>query len=169
MRPDVDLGWTVTGTPTLKGNWQSFAGATNISTNVLLGGRPSGSNAEESPLQWNSGIDLKMAYLHTISNISAGTTPAGAGDIWYWHGFTTTASGSATADITDVSARAVFAHYNGRVYAITGSGSAVTATNIQADVATTKRHFLIDFTPTSVRFYINGVLAATHTTNIPTG
>jgi len=75
-----------------------------------------------------------MAYLHTISNISAGVTPAGAGDIWYWHGFTTTAEAtSGAADITGVTARAGFAHYNGRVYAITGSGSAVTATNIQAD------------------------------------
>lgn len=66
-----------------------------------------------------------------------------------------------------MSRRAGFAHYNGRIYAITADGTTVTATNIQADAATTKRHFMIDFTPTSVKFYINGALVATHTTNIP--
>lgn len=171
MRIDTDLGWSITGTPTLQGNWQSITAATNTRFTIPLWGRASGVNAEVSNLQWNSGIDFKMAYLFTNEETSAGTTPAGTGDIWYWHGFTPAATAwtlaSTVADITDVSRRVWFAHYNGRIYAVTANGTNVETTDIQADAGYTKRHFMIDFTATSIKYYINWVLVATHTTYPP--
>jgi len=167
MRVNAYLGWTITGTPTNNGNWYSITGATNTLAYIALAGRATGSGASANTLQWDSGIDFKMAYLHTTKTLSAGTTPSGAGDFWIWHGFGSSGNASTLADITDVTRRCWFAHYNGRIYAITANGTSVTATNIQADAANTKRHYMIDFLPASVKFYINGVLVATHTTNIP--
>ena len=113
-------------------------------------------------LQWGDSIDLKAQYCQSNNVISSSTT------VYFFHGFwPTTAAGS--GDITNTSRRVGFCHYNGRIYAITADNTAVTTTNIQADTSTTKRLYGIDFTPTSCKFYINGTLVATHTTNIPSG
>lgn len=66
------------------------------------------------------------------------------------------------------------------VYTVTGTGSAETATDVTtAATATTgwntagtnyDQLYVIDYTSgTSAKFYINGTLVATHTTNLPTG
>lgn len=164
-RIDADLGWTVTGTPFLGGNWLGVSNATTTKASIPLGGRPtSATNA----VQWNSGIDFRVAYTFKTDFLSAGTTPAGAGDIWYFHGFAISSDGANTlADITDTSRRAGFACYDGRIYAVTANGTNVESTDIQADAIDTLRHHLIDFTSTQVRYYINGTLVATHTTRVP--
>jgi len=43
----------------------------------------------------------------------------------------------------------------------------VTTNLIGNDPGQVKQHYIVDFTPSSVKFYINGTLVATHTTNIP--
>ena len=165
---DSDLGWTVGGVITTTGNWIDSDDNSATKFEILLGGDP---NAIDQPLQWNDGIDFKMSYLFGNVPISDGTSPFAGTDTWFYHGFGDTAAQAANiwADITLTDkSRAGFAHYNGRVYAITTLvGTGTTATNIQADAAQTKSYYMISFTPTAVTFYINGVLKATHTTNIP--
>ena len=171
MKIDADLGWTVSGGATLStlANGTSVsiaAGSTNCTVYNSLLGR---SNHPTNTLVFNSGIDMKLSYWMINSAISAGSSPAGAGDQWYWHGFCNPSSSIDTfANITNTtSSRVGFSHYNGRIYAITCSGSATTTTDIMADTASTKRFYMIDFNQTSCKFYINGALVATHTTNIP--
>lgn len=163
-RIDADLGWTITGTPTFGANWVSVSANTNTRAYIPLYGNPT---SWDSNLDWNSGVDVRVAYLMTNNLISTGTTPSGSSDVWYFHGFGPNTSPSTIADITDVTRRAGFAHYDGRIYAVTANGTNVETTDIQADSTDTKRHFLIDFTSTQVRYYINGSLVATHTTRVP--
>jgi len=49
----------------------------------------------------------------------------------------------------------------------TRKGGSVTATNINTPAWTTERLFTVEWTPTSVKVYVDGALVATHTTNIP--
>lgn len=170
LKVDTNSKFTFTGTPVPYPNATTISStAASVSTVTKLLGRANA--AHELPILFDSGIDLKLSYWMVNSNISAGATPVGAGKLWYFHGITDGAGATVNAvtDITNTAiARAGFTHYNGRIYTVTCSTSATTSTDIQADAATTKRIFTIDYTPTSVKFYINGSLVATHTTNIPT-
>jgi len=167
LHVDADLGWSITGTPAYHANGFSIAATTNARVNLTLLGRP---DSYDNGVLFSSGIDCKIAYWFIPISASAGTTAAGAGDIWFFHGFTdATGSNSSVSDITSFSDRkAGFSHYNGKIYTLTADGSAVTATEVDAtDDGQVKKHYLVAFTPTSVTFYINGTLVATHTTNIP--
>jgi hypothetical protein len=166
LRPDANLGWTVTGTMTKYANGIVMQTIGNSRLDTTLAGAPTNNNA----LGWNSGIDLRMAYVFTPVGVSLGTTPSGSSDKWYFHGFGDNTAASTSGDITNTADRRIgFAHYNAKIYAVTCNGSAVTATEVDStDDGAVKKHYLIDFTPTAARFYINGVLVATHTTNIPT-
>lgn len=167
MNVDANTGWTMTGTITKRGNWFNSANATTAGASISLGGR---TTSESENLLWDSGIDLKISYFFNPGTTSAGTTPAGAGDIWFFHGLANTnlTSAADAGDITQVTRRVGFAHYNAKVYTITANGTTVTTTEVDAtDDGDSKKHYLIDFTTSNVKFYINGTLVATHTTNIP--
>ncbi len=57
---------------------------------------------------------------------------------------------------------------NMRWYAVTRDGGADTSTDTLVDAIDGVQHFQIDASdPTSIKFYINGALVATNTTNIP--
>lgn len=62
--------------------------------------------------------------------------------------------------------RAVFCLNGSTVYAITCDGSATTETALSV-TSSTWNNYRIRLTSTEARFYVNGVLVATHTTNIP--
>lgn len=153
------FGWTVAGTPAYGANGFTVTGSATNSMKgqfAKLADATAGSNAFTA---------MKFSYSFRNGVISSGTTAFGSGDIWFFHGWATSATISTIADITNTTRRVGFAHYNGRIYAITGNNTGVTATNIQADSSAT-REYLVDYTTTAVNFYINGVLVATHTTNI---
>jgi hypothetical protein len=59
--------------------------------------------------------------------------------------------------------------YDGTTYrALTDDGSAITTTTISAITTTDWNVYRIEFDPASAcRFYVNGTLVATHTTNLP--
>jgi hypothetical protein len=167
---DTNFGWTSNGTLTKGANYFDIDNNTAAWVNGALKGPATG---VDGTIAFNSGIDLRVSYLFSNVKLSTGTGPGlGSGDIWYSHGFGESsgvhAEGHGDISGGDVQAFIGFAHYNGRLYAVTKDGvSAMTATDIQADAADSKKHYTIDYTPTSVIFYINGVLVATHTTSIP--
>lgn len=72
---------------------------------------------------------------------------------------------------TDNAISVRFVCNNATMFAVTATGAANTNTNISAFLTLTDWNiFEIIFNPgTNAKFYINGVLAATHTTNLPTG
>lgn len=168
LKLDTNSGGTFTGTPTQLANGTSL-GNTGVTAQgyLKLIGRP----GALQNLRFQDVTRVKMSYWAINLLVSVGTSPAGAGDQWYFHGFAD-GPGSTSVSLTDITttayARVGFIHYNGRIYAITCSTTATTTTDIQADAAVTNRAFMIDFTPSSCKFYINGTLVATHTTNIPT-
>lgn len=162
--------------------WTSPAGTfTTTPSMVYVGGGTSGAsisgalfglNGDTADIgrKWNSGIDSKMSYIMQADKASVGTSPIDGSDVWYYHGYTGGASNVAQlGNITNTSEERVgFTHYNAKIYAVTCNASAVTTTEISAtDTLRTRRHFMVDFTPSSCRFYLNGLLVATHTTNIP--
>jgi hypothetical protein len=57
------------------------------------------------------------------------------------------------------------------LYATNGSGSAQTTTDVSSGITLTGHHSLrcVQNGSTDIKFYINGVLVATHTTNLPSG
>lgn len=168
LKLDTNSGCTFTGTPTYSPNGLSVSHAGAPRVYCKLMGRPTNAQAE---FLFNSGIDINLSYWFINNDLSTGSSPAGAGDIWYWHGIAD-GSGSAMDAISNLTntaiARVGFNHYNGRIYAVNCDTSAVTSTDIQADTTATKRVYTIIYTTTSIKFYINGSLVATHTTNIPT-
>jgi hypothetical protein len=56
---------------------------------------------------------------------------------------------------------------NGNVFAINGNGTAATTTNLGI-IASTTRIYTAIYQGNSIKFYVNGSLMATHTTNLPT-
>lgn len=165
IRVSSSIGFTATGSETQNANATRISTTTNSGFDGILNGTAASATAN---IQYADGIDVKLSYVFTPSVLSAGATPAGAGKKWYVHGLANGANAQSIGDITAVGTRVCFTHYNGRVYATTGTNAAITTTDTGADPGVVKKHYAIDFTPTSCKFYINGALVATHTTNIPT-
>jgi hypothetical protein len=165
LRPDVNLGWTVNaGTVTKRGN-----GLILFDSNKEADCSIDIANGNLASVYWDDGIDYRIGYLFSTRNASAGVSPAAAGDIWYFHGLQTGTGGAKfTGNITDLTRRIGFAHYNGKVYAVTCDASTILATEINAIDDSNKHHYAIDCTATSVKFYLDGPIVATHTTSIPT-
>lgn len=166
LHPSSNEGWTATAGETRLANGVKMQNATANAIASAIRGQ----SASIAVCQYNDGIDFTIAYIFIPAETSVGVTPAAGGDKWWYHGFgnaaTSTASGA--ADITDVNARIGFAHYNGRIYAICADDAAVTATDLMADPGQVKKVFTIEYiSSTSAKFYYNGTLMATITTNIP--
>lgn len=165
---DADLGWTLSAT-TINNKSNGVNYDQNTTTSVYSA--MSGDSNSSDDIKWDSGIDLKLAYWFIPSNTSSGSTPAGAGDKWYFHGFST-GGGSATQlpDITLATEERVgFSHYNGKIYTLSCNGTNITSTEVDAtDDGVVKKIYQINFTPSSTTFYINSTLVATHTAHIPT-
>lgn len=72
---------------------------------------------------------------------------------------------------TSVASGIRFVNNNGVIYASNGDGSANTNTNVDSGITDANWNiYEIVFNPgTDAKFYINGTLVATHTTNLPTG
>ncbi len=71
---------------------------------------------------------------------------------------------------TAINSKVAFVMNNTTLFAVTADGSANTNTDVSSGITMTEHNVLgIHFESTSsVKFYINGTLVATHTTNIPT-
>lgn len=87
--------------------------------------------------------------------------------IWGFIGFATGVNQN-DGDQTDVTTpRIGFAFNNLTMYALCCNGSSVTATSLGAYTGVVKKLFIDVSNGTSAKFYINGTLAATITTNMP--
>lgn len=157
---DGIAGWTLSTTTKSIG-----ANGVSLTANAVNYAKGAIAKIADAGAGLNAFTGMKMSYCFRNQVISAGTSPFDGSDIWYFHGISTSTTISSNGDVTGNTRRLGFAHYNGRIYTVTADGSAVTANNIQADSAA-YRSFMIDWTASSVKFYINGVLVATHTTNI---
>ncbi len=157
---DTGAGWTTpNGTATGAVNGITMSAA---ATNQIRG---EFDDVAGSAVGLNHYTALKLSYNVIFSKTSVGVTPFGGANVWYFSGMSEASNIADAPDITSVIRRVGFAHYNGRIYTITADNSTVTATNIQAD-SSASRIYTIDYTSTSVKFYINGALVATHTTSI---
>lgn len=164
--PSSNTGFTMVGsTETRVGNGVSVNAATNVAMHCVLLGR---ADSASNNILFNSGIDMKIRGIFIPAEVPAGASPAGAGDKWSWWGFSTNSGVNVNADVTDTTThRAGFAFYNGKVFTVSCAGSATTSNDLGTYSAVAKESLMIDFTPTSVKFYRDGTLVATHTTNIP--
>lgn len=167
IRPYALHGWTFTGTDVQTANGVINTTTTNSLMSAALTGR---ALSATSSIAWNSGIDLRISYVLTPTATSTGVTAAGAGDIWFFHGFGDGAGADTAGDITNTTqTSAGFAHYNGKIYSVTRNAGGVTANQIVAnDPGQAKQQYMIDYTPSNVKFYINGTLMSTHTTFVAT-
>jgi hypothetical protein len=171
--PGSNVGFTLNGATQvqyLNGVYlNQTASPTTAQSAALIGGI-----LNVNSLRWTDPVKLKLSYISCKSGISTGAAPFGAGSWWYAHGLIQESSGTieAYADITsNADSRVCFAHYNGRIYALTCNRTVgITATDLMADGGNTDlKQFKIEWNPgVSALFYINGVLVATHTTNLPT-
>lgn len=57
---------------------------------------------------------------------------------------------------------------SGNIFAVTGNGTSETTTDTGIAVSTTARSFRIEHVGSDIKFFIEGVLEATHSTNLPT-
>jgi len=156
----ITSAWTVNGTLTSKGNM----------TEIADGGAPRDSQAyallfgESGTLQWDDGFDLKIEFLACFATVS---TESGGNEEQMFVGFAgSTATAGTLNDIANTTRRVGFSHYAGSIYAVCADGSAITANEIELD-SIKKRHYKIEYTTTSVNFYIDGMLKSTVTTDIP--
>ncbi len=167
---DADLGWTVS---------VSGGGLTNYAAGVYLGGTQLASAYvrlmcnwfdADAPWRWDDNPTMRIKYIYLSTMSSFGTTPIATTDRVNFHGFAETGNAFTYGDITDVSRRIGFAHYNGLLYTVTADGSSVTANSHGAEPGTsTIKEFMIvaNIATPSIAFYMNGSLLATHTTNVP--
>lgn len=132
----------------------SASGAANFS-NTLPG---TGTNVEYT-VSANKAVKIKFRFKDGSG---------GAGRV----GFGLTPSGT-PADIYDTNSATVntarFLISTSTLYAVTATGAANTNTDISSGITTSSWHtYEIFFTPgTDCKFYVDGVLKATHTTNLP--
>ena len=168
---DADLGWTISavGGGVTNHALGVYVGATGTAlANIrLMGGWFNASGA----FVWSDSPAMRMKYAYLSAKSSQGTTPFASTDRANFHGFAYTGNASTYGDITDVSRRVGFAHYNGLLYTVTANGTSITANSQGSEpgIVTFKEFMIVAniATPT-VSFYMNGALLATHTTNIPT-
>lgn len=160
-----DGSWTYSGGGVVKyGNGIQVDGSNNaVTTNGLVGYNQTGTFAI---MTWDaaSGAPGKVVRLRlqTASFASGGTA-------YNAFGF---GEASSSINYPDVSVKKmIFAINNASIFAVTSNGAAETSTNCgAAPTSLTPAIYEIIWNPgTDVKFYVNGVLKATHTTNIPTG
>lgn len=166
--PNANAGWTMPGSGvTIGGNATEVLVATTASVETSLYGL----STATTPLSFASALDMTFKFWITPFATGIGSTPLGAGDRATWVGLTRTApSASNHGDITNVSERIGFIFYAETLYAATADGTAITVTSLgaYATVAKVALSFTVDY-GNNVKFYKNGTLGATHTTNIPSG
>lgn len=124
----------------------------------------------DSPYSVITNISLMMNYTFAKDCVCEFSLNMGAfdGELGGWGLVNTVAPFS---NVTDTSAAACFVlNAAGQLYAHTGTGAAYTNTAINDPTLTLVHTYRIEFTSGSnAKFYINGVLKATHTTNLPSG
>lgn len=164
--------WTFTGT--FSGQTQYGNGAALLSTTqsqeqyayvtlqgLILGG---GGGAQ------TFGSTLK-ARLRFIANMTKGVSTDGSGTSYsQFIGYTNGFGGDSLANITSITNKRIgFATYNGLLYIIVCDGAAITATSLGAyNTNILNQYEIVCDGTTDVKFYVNGALVGTITTNIPT-
>lgn len=165
--PSTNNGFTMVGsTETRVGSGVSINAAALAAMHCTFIGR---ADSPQNNILFNSGIDMKIRGVFIPAEAPSGSSPAGSGDKWSWWGFSTGTGINSIADITETTThRAGFSYYDGKLYTVTCAGSAVTSNDLGTYSAIAKESLMIDFNTTNVKFYRNGTLVATHTTNMPT-
>jgi len=164
LKIDADLGWTISADIIIY-----YANGIYINKSIAprapqaVSSSLTGKTDSHGALNWNSGIDLTVAFMG-ICSISVG----GGNYIRSFFGLsTTTDHADILGDITNVTRRVGFAHNGGKIYAICANGTNVSAVEIVGTDSQLKRKYSIEFTTSAVKFYIDGELLTTITTYIP--
>jgi len=156
-------GWSVGGTPV------KYANGSQVSTNVSISGIHT-TGFYDALLGNTTNRAIEFADNRTIkTKFSARTaTPTGTtGGINAFIGYGPSAAGSA-GDLTDTATvRVGFAFYDSSIYAVSCNGTNITSTFIQAYAGTLESFTLKLNGTSSADFYINGTLATSISTNIP--
>lgn len=131
----------------------------------------------------NTGYWLNKTYDRTwyatiIMGFQADRSGSTANEAWFGWGGNYSGVGYDTAQKM-VGFRIVRSGSTNTIYAVCGTGSAVTATDVTTAINATTgfdlsnqgdpQSYMIKYTPTSVDFYCNGTKLTTITTNIPSG
>lgn len=117
-----------------------------------------------SAIAFGATTELKLRF-NASAFPGSGTTNTGR---WQFIGFAAGITEN-NGDITNTTEKRVgFTFYNGNYYAVSCSGSAVTSTSLGTYSATAFKNYAIVLTgTTSAKFYVNGSLLATISTNLP--
>ncbi len=152
-------GWTVAGVSPLGFNgaasYLALAGTVNSIVSTLIVG--SGSTDNYSPAQ-----NKIIRYRQTLRT-------SDTSDKRGW-GFCITATDIYNAETSTTDGQIRFVLNGGNLFAQNSNGSASTSTNITSGITVTNWNtYEIVLTPgVDIKFYVNGTLRATHTTNLPT-
>ena len=151
--PTAWAHWTYSGSPTYDIN-----GVTNTANGGATG---------YCTIMTDFGVqtDLKVKFTNRSWNVPTGTTSSWRWwFIWFlWQNPWITTDG----DLANTASRAWFVYYNWNLYALNANNSSITSTLISTYPSEVVDRFQINYTTTSITFYRNWVLVATHTTNIP--
>lgn len=158
--------WTISASSNSQGaNWAQCTangGANAYTANGIMNFKV---GSADQKLAWNSNTIYRLKFL-TRSIVPSGT---GGSQLSSFIGFAAGAGNTLDGDITDTTTKRVgFAFYNGNLYAISCTGSAITSTLISAYATSIIDLFEIIITEaTDVKFYRSGSLVATISTNLP--
>jgi len=171
----IDDGGTKEIAGYVSSGWTSSTGATDEGGGGTLGLSTTGSTVSLTtriPTLTTFGFSSSFSHLgsnplyfkYRVYPRSNGTTP------YYGWGLVDTATMLSKIESSTADNSIRFVYDGTNTYAVTSvGGSARTSTNVTASVTINQyNNFVISVTSTSVLFYINGTLVATHTTNIPT-
>lgn len=159
------VGWEETGlSGTITDKYRGGAGVASVGLNqdgYMVAAIPgSGSSIDYDAADSK---DIRIKFRYAMTTTIAGNNNLGIG----------MADAAATFDDTETGTaiNIRFVNHGGTLYAVNANGSSVTATDISSGITLTDYNvYEIVFNPgTDVKFYINGTLKATHTTNLPTG
>ena len=155
-------GWTHSGITGSFGNDNGGAGVTSIGSNTLLVYSDIPGNGSNVNYTAASSKDIRFKVRAKVGSIGSGN--------YFGFGF---ADASTTFDDAQsgTASNIRFVVDNATLYAANGNGTSATNTDISSYLTISQWNiFEIVFNPgTDIKYYINGTLVSTHTTNLPTG
>lgn len=156
-------GWTISFTPTTYANGSSFS-----ANGSVTGIHSTGFYDAFLGNTTNAAIDFATARTIKTKFLARTPTPTGTtGGKNAFIGYAPSAAATA-GDLTDTATvRVGFAFYDSSIYAVSCNGTNLTSTLIQAYSGTLESFTLKLNGTSSAQFYVDGVLGATISTNIP--
>lgn len=168
--PFGDTLWTLSGTAVSpRGSGAYLYSTGGVMTAVLSTILPPASLGGAGALQWIDAKTFRIKLFGTIQNNPSIAVPDDSTGFGFFAGSLTGGTQHIGDPTGTVGERISFGINNNTLYAITDDGVAITTTNLGAYTATEDHSYVIQVNgTTSVNFYLDGTLVATHTTNLPT-